>query len=320
MGHKELIESFINDCFDKGIYLSQDNFSFVDRIGVVVKSPNILGSLNTILKQDKDYLVNYRQLREQFRCKPFNAGYFYCESYIAMASHLFRRSLFPDNHWSPGLIYLITNIHNPDIDISVAVDFDCVKIDVNDSCYREKDTWYGAKYSDEISSIKDGDVKLAPPLDLSKHHCECFFNNCFCLDISWTSNENIKTFQAIEFQHDDFTIELYGKQVYPAKYFHSEFDLKTTTFRHVDAAIHFYSEEEYYNRRDKNFDFYRKGNQNDKASSTKLFKLNGIIEQNLWEQLCSLFFHANPLLFEYFEERLPDYLVEILEKIRINTS
>lgn len=233
-----------------------------------------------------------------------------------MASPLFRRSLSRHNHWSPVLLDILFSIDEPSLEVSIALDYDCARINIDEYGYFERDVWYGATYNGDITKIKDGYAKLRPPLDIDMSDISFFFENVYALDLNWVTKGDIKTIQVVEFKQDDFIIEKNGQMVFPARYFHAEFDMESKTFRHLDGAIHYYSEEEYYNRRDSNFSFSLKGEEKDKALSEKLFKVNGTIDVGLWEKICSYFFYGNPLVHEYFEGELPSYLIEKLDQIR----
>lgn len=93
--------------------------------------------------------------------------------------------------------------------------------------YKEFDTWYGAKFSENIELIPDGIVHLRPPLDLDNSFVSLFFNNTYSLDIKWSTKGKIKTFQSEEFKTEDVFILHNRNIVYPVRYVHAEFDLDT---------------------------------------------------------------------------------------------
>ncbi len=81
-----------------------------------------------------------------------------------------------------------------------------------------------------------------------------------------------------------------------------------------------YNEEEYFERRDSDFNYNRKHDYYIKSNSRKLFKMNGKVSIDNWIQFSSHFLTGNPLIIEYFEGKYPDKITEILEKIRKNSS
>ncbi len=78
------------------------------------------------------------------------------------------------------------------------------------------------------------------------------------LDIKWETKNNIKSFQAEEFKTEEIKIEYENGSFHPVRYIHAEYDLTEKVFRHFDGAIHFYTEDEYYRRRDSDFNFNKK--------------------------------------------------------------
>jgi hypothetical protein len=100
------------------------------------------------------------------------------------------------------------------------------------------------------------------------------------------------------------------------RYLHAEYDLSLGTFRHVDGAIHYYTEQEYYSRRDSDLNYNAKNSHHIKPASQKLFKMNGSISINTWIEFASHFLAGNPLVFEYFEGTYPPHILELLSKIR----
>ena len=118
----------------------------------------------------------------------------------------FRRSYFDKNNFAPRFVELFWKESFNDIEPSIALDCNRVRIDVNDRLYKEFDTWYGAKFSENIELIPDGIVHLRPPLDLDNSFVSLFFNNTYSLDIKWSTKGKIKTFQSEEFKTEDVFI------------------------------------------------------------------------------------------------------------------
>ncbi len=314
--NSELIEGFKTYCKNFGIVLSDNNFKYIQTIGIVAEHPDIIYKLNNALEQDKEGLIDFATLNEQFEIKKFVSGYLYSDKYMAMAHRYFRRGHNEYSNFSPRFTEIFWAFNHDEKEKYIALDSNKVRINVDDSMYMEFDTWYGAKFQEEISTIEDGIVKLRPPLDLEPFHIDFFFGSTYSLDIKWYTKENIKVFQSEEFKTDKVNIELNGIPYYPAKYVHSEFDMETGFFRHFDGAIHLYTEEEYYQRRDSDFNHDQKSNSHIKTKSRKLFKLNGEIEIKDWVDLTSHFMTGNPLIFEYFEGKLPDRIIDTVSKLR----
>ena len=311
----DLIQSFIKYCDSKQIELTSDNFDYIQTIGIVAKYPNIVHLLNDKILKDKEELVEVSALDKEFRKERFATGYYYSDKYMVMAHPYFRRGHYENNNFAPRFIEIFWSYNKDNIQKYIAIDSDRVRINVDNSMYMELDTWYGAKFKNTISDIEDGIVKLRPPLELESFHTDFLFGGTYSLDIKWTSKNGIKTFQAEEFKAEDRKIEKSGKEYYPAKYLHAEFDTNSGTFRHFDGAIHFYTEDEYYQRRDSDFNCNNKNDLKLKTLSQKLFKVNGEVSIDKWIELTSHYLQGDPLIFEYFEGKLPDRITEILEKI-----
>ena len=168
--------------------------------------------------------------------------------------------------------------------------------------------------------INDGITKLRPPLDLGEYDISFFFKEAYSLDIKWDSKDGVKTFQSEEFKTEKVKVSFEGKDYYPVRYIHAEFDLKKNNFRHFDGAIHLYTEEEYFRRRDSDFNYNAKNQSHIKTKSLKLFKMNGEINVKTWVEFSSHFCTGNPLIIEYFEGEYPENIKKLIELRRKKAS
>ena len=313
--NETLIQSFIDYCDSKQIKLTIDNFDYVRKTGIVATYPNIVHLLNDRIQKDKEELVEVCVLDKEFHQEPFATGYYYSDKYMVMVHPYFRRGHSEVNNFAPDFVAIFEGYKSDSIQKYIAIDSDRVRINVNNSMYMEFDTWYGAKFKSKISNIEDGIVKLRPPLQLESFHTDFLFGGTYSLDVKWASKDGIKTFQAEEFKVEDHKIQKNGEEYFPVKYLHAEFDTNAGIFRHFDGAIHFYTEEEYYLRRDSDFNYNNKNNLKVKTLSQKLFKVNGQVSIDKWIELTSHYLQGDPLIFEYFEGKLPDNVTEILDRI-----
>jgi len=316
--NSELIENFIKHCNKKGIEISNNDIRYVQTIGIVAFYPNLVNLLNNKIEVDKEELVSFDILNKEYSKQPFASGFLFSDNYMIMAHPYFRRGHYENNNFSPRFIEIYWNYDKVNNDKYIALDLDRVRINVDNLMYMEFDTWYGAKFKKKISDIEDGIVKLRPPLDLEGFDIEFFFGNTYSLNIKWYTKNGIKVFQAEEFKAENSRVTKNGIEYFPAKYIHSEFDEKAGTFRHFDGAIHFYTKEEYFQKRDTDFNYNNKNDLQIKTLSQKLFKLNGEIKIDDWVELTSHYLTGNPLIFEYFEGKLPDRIIETVEKLRIS--
>nr|WP_315396817.1 hypothetical protein [uncultured Sphingobacterium sp.] len=312
-----LIEEFINFCKTKQIQLTIDNFDYVQTTGIIAYYPNLVHLLNDVIAKDKEELVEVSMLEKEYKKETFAAGFYYSDKYMVMAHPYFRRGHNERNNFAPRFLDIFWGYEKENIQKYIAIDSDRVRVNVDNSMYMEFDTWYGAKFKETVSDIEDDVVKLRPPLDLEPFYINSFFGDIYSLDIKWTkSKDGIKIFQAEEFKVEQCRILKNGKEYYPVKYLHAEFDSEIGAFRHFDGAIHFYTEEEYYQRRDDDLNYNIKNSFQLKTLSQKLFKVNGVVTTEEWIELVSHYLTGNPLIFEYFEGKLPDNITEIIDILR----
>lgn len=310
--YDKIIEEFIRHCRTIGLAIDYEAFAYIPTIGVVCKYPNILTRLVPNLKYDKEGLFAWDDLSNNFEVKNFNSGYFYAQNFIAMASPVFRRGMHDANNWAPRFIDEFWNLNQNGIDAYLSLDQNRVRVNVDNSCYMEEDTWYGASFKEDIAEIDDGVSHLRPPSDLDTQYLDLLFNDAYALHIYWSTKGSIKSFQALEFKGQEKIIWQNSNTFHPVRYIHAEYDLQKCEFRHFDGATQFHTAEEYFAKRDSNF----KHNENIKPKSVKSFKLNGNVPIKIWAELSSHFFNSNPLIHEYLSGDYPPHLVDTLEKIR----
>ena len=206
-----------------------------------------------------------------------------------------------------------------EVDSYVSLDLDRVRIDINGPDYLEKDTWYGAFFSKDISKISDGAVKLRPPSisSIKESLVNSLFSNAYSLDIKWdTDQQGIRTFQAEEFKVDSVVVKIDDMEYHPVRYIHAEFDIDTGYFRHFDGAVHLYLKDEYFPRRDLDLNYNTKHSIHIKSKSVKLFKMNGKVDIDTWTKYTSQFMPSNPLIIEYFEGKYPNNIAEVLDRLQ----
>lgn len=312
------IEAFKSKLNDKGIALTDKDFNYFQSIGVVINYPNILRILEPDLEPDKEGLVNWEKLCNLYSIQA--NGYFNSSEYTVTASRLFRRGYSICANWAPSFIDLFWSLNKADLEASILLDYNIVKIGIDNRYPLEADQWYGPEFKSNISTIDDGVTRLHPPLDIEERINSFLFNSAYSLDTYWYTEKNIKTFQAMEFKTEDITIDKDGSSYHPVRYVHAEYDLEKKTFRHFDGAMQFFTPDEYFSRRQTDFNHDKKSSSHIKAKSEKLFKLNGAIDTETWKELTSHFFTANPLIHEYFTGKYPIRINEILEKTRQNSN
>lgn len=315
----ELIEQFIEHCKQKNINLSITDVTYSQKIGIVASYTDIVKLLFPSIPFDKDNLTDYKILLEEFKKDSFKEDAFEASRLMIMLHSYFRRGFYKENHFAPKFTELFCTNTESNVEKYIALDKDRVRIDFNGPRWFEKDTWFGANFTKEIKKVKDGIVKLRPPLALSETQNRMFFNNVYSLDIKWYTKDNIKVFQAEEFKNENLMIEEKSKTYYPARYIHAEYDLQENTFRHFDGAVHLYEREDYLRRRKSDINYNIKHHSKIKSNSIKLFKIDGGISLKSFIAYTSHFMSGNPLVFEYFEGKYPDHIENIVEMLMSKT-
>lgn len=314
--NRTLIEAFIVYCKNYGIELQLSDFDYQHAVGISCSSKNIVTKVNPQIEEDKEGLYDFKELLNIYSVKPFFEGALFADNHIFYVSNFFRRGFYSNNNFAPRFVDHFWKHDFGENKVGIALDLDRVRIDTKGPTLIEEDTWYGGKFSEDITSIKDGVTNLRPPQYLDDFELDFFYASAFALDIFWYSYENIKVFQALEFKQSNVTIEIDDKTYFPVRYIHAEYDIDLKYFRHFDGAIQFYNQEEYYDRRTNNFNSKIKGEYQVKSKSKKLFKINGTLSVEDWIKFTSHFFAKNPLILEYYEGNEPDFLQPTLEAIK----
>lgn len=307
--YRRLIEEFITFCSEKGVVLTENNFEF-DTYNVFVKKENIVLKLNKDL-EIKDNLINWAILKEDFMVDESNPNFLKSKNYALLLHPLF--DMLNIYGYTPSLIDVIYDI-GANKDFSIAVDLDKIRININEEIDRPLAGW-GAKYKREIDNIDNDISHYYHEENYSKKILNLCFSNSYSLDVKWETREDIKTFQAEELKIEDFQINYKNSTFYPARYFHSTYLLQEKYFNHLDGAIHLYNEEEYLMRINNSLNFNKNSTKKIKPLSIKLFKINGKIDLNEWENLTSKFYAGNPYIVEYFEGVFPESTKKLIDRL-----
>lgn len=308
----DLVQQFIKYCQKKNILLTEGDFTYSHAVGITANSPDIIKHLDSNLIPDKEGLFEFSNLTASYETLPFAPGMLIQKEYILLADSFFRRRFSTIANFAPRFIELFWKFNQTNTQKYISLDRDRVRLNDGTS-YAERDFWYGAKLNKDIDQIKEDIVKLRPPTGLTPTQIEMIFANTYALDAKWTTKGTIKSFQAEEFKESTTIVTLDGQDYYPARYLHAEFDCSLSLFRHFDGAIHFYTADEYFQRRDSDFNHNIKNDVKIKTLSKKLFKINGHLSIDNWSELSTHYFSGNPLVYEYFEGELPEKIQKIVE-------
>jgi len=80
--------------------------------------------------------------------------------------------------------------------------------------------------------------------------------------------------------------------------------------------VHQYSQEQYFKRRDSNFNIFKTPAGSYKPVSKKIFKINGVLPVNQWVDICCKYLRGNPLIIEYFTGKYPEHVAAELSEYR----
>jgi hypothetical protein len=313
--HQMLIASFSAFALSKGVHLTIDNFDYVMKIGIIAVAPDLTHRLLSPVPRDREGLYSLADLSAHLSLDEYQPGYLFHQNFVAMAHPCFRRALYPGNHFAPRFIELFWEFDKTDSSRYLALDDNRVRIDVDGPTCMERDTWFGAPFCRDIASISAGPAKLRPP-PIAQRINSTHFADAYCLDIKWSDANNVKVFQALELKSESVTIEYQGEEFHPARYVHAEFDIAAGAFRHFDGAIQYFSEDEYRQRRESDFNHNVKSPSHLKARSHKVFKINGRIEVDEWSELFCHFLAGNPLAIEYISGTYPRHIDDVLKIIQ----
>lgn len=315
------VNSFIQYCKHFGLELSQEDFSYLYRVGLVAKSKDIVKRLFPELVVDKDGLVDFDWLRSQGSYNFRHVGYVFGVNFTILASPFYRRGFHPESNWDSGFLKEFWFYGNELSKCYIALDLDRIRLPDDNSIYFEKDRWFGPDFLGDIVSISDGTTRHVVPLDLSIAKRSLVFDDAYSIEVKWKTSEMKKSFQLIEFCDEMTLVEVDGEKLHPAKYLHAEFDLRKNTFTHFDGAIQLFNVEEYIQVRECFFSNVRNKSNQIKGRYHKVFKINEMMPVDDWIKFVGAFCSNNHLLYEYFTGDLPTHVKKSVEQARcIGTS
>ena len=174
--------------------------------------------------------------------------------------------------------------------VKLGIDFDYVGIGGTERNYLERDYWYGPKFDRKnISDIPDG-VTVHGIKNESKK-----FDQIRKTDFFLHTKKGVKTLEIEEIVNNTHPLDLDIKKGYPARYIHSEYDLKKEKFVHIDGAVRVYTDVQWDSRRNADIDEISK-----EMNRVKLFQIDHVLEFPDWLKLVHYFFRGNEHIVEYF--------------------
>ena len=114
------------------------------------------------------------------------------------------------------------------------------------------------------------------------------------IEVMWSRKRNAKTVQIEELVEERNPINHFGGRI-QNRYVHARWDTDRSTFVHFDGAIRTYSKSRYLSRLSSDLRAY-----DGKASGyRKLFRVDGSMSLEIWEDLVARYFEQNELVLEY---------------------
>lgn len=303
--NKHHIEEFIDYSRKFDIKLDTTNFRYHATTGIIVNYPNILSLLCPELIFDKEDLVEVNHLLSLFEKSSRGYGYFENSNFNCSVHEFYKRSYHWRNTNNPRFLKCFLKTVNLKSKYYLGLNKNYLNLNKPDFQVIEADFWYGAKFNEDISTIKNDIVQLKPPILKNKDRVKVIFDDTEVLNIKWSQKGKIKICEIEEIKSKKHKIKFKDNSYYPAKYIHCEFDLEKNEFRHFDGAITLFSEEEYELAVKSDLNYNKKNSILIKPKHVKLFKINGKIDTKDWVDLSLLFMEGQLLLVEYFNGKIP---------------
>lgn len=296
---------FNSDEFTNKTRILKEKFNLLDINEIAIKNyKGIIGYANGLLYKlypylrelrDKDGLINLEELLKNFNYIGNGALKNQKDGFIIFCHSFFRRNLSRENYFHTPFLNSFFSLKNQDnITLKIALDEDCVtSYDLYDE-YLELDYWFGPVYNDNIAQL---------PYQVTRYESndnQKFFSQVSGMDFWWKAEKdpNLKTLEAEEIREKP-TLGV-GETSYGCRYVHSIYDISLDKFEHFDGAIRMYDEEKIMNRWENNINKSGKD-----TEYTKLFRIDGKLSLEDWKLLTTLYYHGNPLVYEYFEASPP---------------
>lgn len=149
----------------------------------------------------------------------------------------------------------------------------------------ERDVWFGVPF--DKTKLDD---RNAVGITVVGRNKPSPFDSSYKLEKTefyWNYKDGIKTFEIEEISDETELRENYVLN----KYIHAERDIEAKILRHFDGAVKVYLRDNYGDRKLSKIKSFRK---------TKLFRIDGDIDLDVWSELISLFFKGNEMILEYF--------------------
>lgn len=276
----------------------KDDIEFKNHKSSFGQAKGILYKLYPYLQElrDKNGLIHLKELLQNFVYIENGALKHKKDGFIIFCHSYFRRSLSRTNNFHTAFLDKFFSLTDEsDITLRIALDEDIVSHEEVHNEYVELDYWFGPTYTDNIEQI---------PNEITRYESsneQKFFSQVTGMDFWWKPEKdvNLKTLEAEEIREQP-SLGV-NNASYGCRYIHSIYDIFLGKFEHFDGAIRMYDEEKIMKRWDTNINKAGKD-----TIYTKLFRIDGKLTLEDWKLLTTLYYHGNPLIYEYFDAEIPN--------------
>jgi len=230
-------------------------------------------------QRDKDGLVPLGELKQVW------PGVFEYQGLLFFAHPYFRRSLSRFNTLNVPFLSRFSAV-SPDLNPRIALDEDMVGLASSFQPRVEFLYWYGPKFNDDLSKIKEG---------ISRHEAteeERLLTGIYRTEFWWYTQKGHRSFEAEEIVNQP-SFGVSGTD-FGCRFVHSMLEDESKRPIHLDGAIRLYDEDMMIRRLDCNM--YEAGRH---SRYQKLWRIDGPTPLGLWKELVTHYFRDNYLVGEY---------------------
>lgn len=237
-------------------------------------------------KLDKDGLVYL-----DANLKPHDMGIEY-KDHILLYHHLFRSSYTSSLNFG-FLGRFIRKYYEQSKDgntFRIALDYNKLILKQYYSQTVEFDTWFGPRF--DINKLEDPNYVGLTVVSRNEELPSIANNDLDRTEFYWSFRDGIKTFETEEISRQSYIFN----DFYFNRYIHSERDISSKVFRHLDGAIKVYGHDNFSQRIASKMPTELKSHR-----KVKLWRIDGDIDLDSWLDLISFFFKGNEMVVEYFD-------------------
>ena len=241
---------------------------------------------------DRDGLILLEELLSSFEYK--GDGIFASKenNFSIMVHPYLRRNFSLYNCFNKGFLKELFDSNTKNSPVRIRIDFDYIGYTPSFIETHEFDFWFGPKYSDDISQIKEGVTTYETNND------EYLFNQIKKTEFVWQDKDGKRQFEMEEVTDVDAPTLPTG--TYGCRYIHSFYNPNTCEFDHFDGAIRCYNIDSICERLSKPID-----SMGHTAHYTKLFRIDGVLPIRKWKSLITHYLKGNQDVYRYFGEDVP---------------